>query len=223
MDKIMAASWWKYGLCVFGGLGVGYVVGVKITKNRAEEEIEQKIADIREIYRNDRRSKAPKKEEKKETESPEITTKTSIDTEKLSARRNKAEQAEKHYGQAFKPSEKPDINKRVSSEDPDPDELDEDWDQYIHVVPEFPEDSTHRQEVLMYYMDGVLAYQVSGQRLTDKEIRQYIGEDNLKMLEDDGCNKLYVQNDLYGIDYTILFSYDEWAKVIEEEPYKETL
>ena len=219
----MAASWWKYGLCVFGGLGVGYVVGVKITKNRAEEETEQKIADIREIYRNDRRAKAPKKEAKPETEQPEIMTKTSIDTVKLSERRNKAEQAVEHYGAACKPSEKPSIQKRVSSEEEDPSEIDDNWGDYIHVVSEFPEDSTHRQEVLRYYYDGVLAYQVSGKRLTDKEIEQRIGEENLKLLEDDGCNEIYVQNDLYGIDYTIIFSYDEWSKVIEEEPYKAEL
>ena len=220
----MAANWWKYGLCVFGGLGVGYVVGVKITKNRAEEETSQKIMSIREIYRNDNRAKSPKKEEKPEPERPDVSTKTSIDTEKLSERRNKADKAEERYGQAFKPEVKPDI-RRVSSEVPEeePDDPDQNWDSYIHVVSEFPEDSTHKQEVLRYYMDGVLCYQISGQRFTDKEIEQRIGEDNLKLLEEDGRNELLVQNDLYGIDYTIIFSYDEWAKVVEEEPYKETL
>lgn len=219
----MAANWWKYGLCVFGGLGVGYAVGVKITKNRAEEETEQKIADIREIYRNDRRAKAPKKEEKPKMEQPEITTKTSIDTEKLSDRRNKAEQAEKHYGQAFKPSEKPDITERVSSEEEEPNELDENWNDYIHVVSEIPDDSTYRQEVLCYYMDGVLAYQISAKKVPDEDIPHLIGEDTLKLLEEDGCNQIYVRNDLYHIDYTIIFRYDEWTKVVEEEPYKAEL
>lgn len=219
----MAASWWKYGLCVFGGLGIGYAVGVKITKNRTEEETEQKIADIREIYRNDRRAKAPKKEDKKETEAPEVATKTSIDTEKLSERRNKAEQAVQRYGKASNIEEKPNIIKRVSSETEEPDDVDKDWNSYIHVVSEFPEDSTNRQEVLRYYMDGVLAYSVSGERLTDKEIEQRIGEETLKLLEEDNCNEIRVRNDLYGIDYTIIFSYDEWAKVIEEEPYKAEL
>lgn len=219
----MAANWWKYGLCVFGGLGIGYVVGVKVTKNRAEEETEQKIADIREIYRNDRRAKGPKKEEKPENERPEVAAKTSIDTEKLSERRNKAEQAENRYGQAFKPAEKPDISKRVAVEEEKPEEPDENWEDYIHVVSEFPEDSTYRQEVLCYYMDGVLAYQINGKKISKEDVKHYVGEDTLKLLEEDSCNQLYVRNDLYRIDYTIIFRYEEWAQVVEEEPYKAEL
>lgn len=217
----MASNWWKYGICVFGGLGIGYAVGVKITKNRTEEDIEQKISNIREMYRNDRRAKVSKKEVKADAKQPpEMSAKTSIDTERLSERRDKALQAEKQYGKAFKPSEKPESKRVVVEEEQkEPD----DWNDYIHVVSEIPEDSTYTQEVLRYYIDGILAYSVSGKKLTDEEIKHRIGEDTLKLLEEDTCNELFVRNDLYGIDYTIIFSYDKWSEVTKEEPYKAEL
>ena len=98
----MAAKWWKYGLCIFGGLGVGYAVGVKITKNKAEEELDQKIQDIREIYRNNRKASKPVKKEEK-IEKPEIQAKTSIDIQKLSEKKEQAEEATNRYSKAFKP------------------------------------------------------------------------------------------------------------------------
>ena len=112
----MAANWWKYGLCVFGGLGIGYAVGVKITRNKAEEEMEQKISDIREIYRNDRRSAKPEKpkKEEKEPEKPEIQTKTSIDIQRLSQKKERAEEAANKYSKAFKPETKPGTEEEVT-------------------------------------------------------------------------------------------------------------
>lgn len=218
----MAANkWLGYGLCIFGGLGVGYLVGVKLTKDKAEEEYEQKIEDIREIYRNDRKANAPKKKEPEKTpaaDAPEVTTKTSIQMEKLSQKKEKAEEAANRYSKAFKPDKKPGL----PPEEPDDDDEEEekDWSDYIHVVDEFSEDSPYRNETLKYYADGVLAYQVQGSRIDDKEIPHLIGEENLKLLEQEDCNVIYVRNDLYQINYTVIFCYEEWAQVAAEEPYK---
>lgn len=214
-----AKTWFGYGMCIFGGLGIGYLVGVKLTKDKAEEEYEQKIEDIREIYRNDRKASAPKKKgpEVKPSERPEITTKTSIQMERLSEKKEKAEEAANRYSKSFKPASKPGL----PPEEPDDDEEEEkDWADYIHLVDEFPDDSPYRNEVLKYYADGVLAYQVQGSRIEDKEIPHLVGEENLKLLEQDDCNVIYVRNDLYKINYTVIFCYEEWAKVVEEEPYK---
>lgn len=212
------AKWWKYGLCVFGGLGIGYLAGVKITKNRAEEEYEAKVADIREIYRNERKAKKPpNKQDEPKMERPDITTKTSIQMEKLSEKKERAEQAEKNYGKAFDKENKPAL-KADENDAPEPSYKD-----YIHLVTEFPEDSTYHPETLNYYADGVVTYAVSDKKLTDEEIEERIGEDNLKLLDDDGINEIHVRNDLYLMDYTIIFRYQEWAEVIEEEPYKAQL
>ena len=72
-------------------------------------------------------------------------------------------------------------------------------------------------------MDGVLAYQVSGKKVPDEDIKHLVGEETLELLKEDSCNQVFVRNDLYRIDYTIIFRYDEWAKVVEEEPYKAEL
>lgn len=214
----MAASWWKYGLCVFGGLGVGYAVGVKLTKDKAEAEIEEKIADIREIYRNDRKAKAPAKKKEAEPVSarPEVTTKTSIQMERLSEKKDKADEASNRYSKSFKPDKKP----GTEEEEEETDEEKKDWKDYIHLVDEFTDDSPYRSEVLKYYADGVLAYEGTGGRVEDKDIPHLIGEDNLKLLEQDDCNSICVRNDLFQINYTVIFCYEEWAQVVEEEPYK---
>lgn len=209
----MAKNWWKYGLCVFGGLGVGYMVGVKITKDKAESEYDQKIEDIREVYRNSRKTKAPKKKPDVEMERPEVTTKTSIQMEKLSEKKDKAEKATKRYsGNYDEPKEEPE-------ETPEEKEKAENWEDYIHIVDEFPEDSDYRSEVLDYYSDGVLAYDVTRQKITDEDIPHLVGEEALKRLEADDCNEVFVANDLYRINYTIIFRYQEYAEVLEEEPY----
>ena len=215
MGKIMAANWWKYGLCIFGGLGIGYVAGVRLTRSKADEYADQRIADIREMYRNER--KAEKKEQPKEEESqkPEITTKTSIQTERLSEKKARAEEAENRYSKAFKSDPKPDIVNKDSQDDDI-----EDWSQYIHLVDEFPEDSTYQEETLKYYADGVVTYSVSNKKMDDDDIAHRIGEENLKLLDSDDCNEIHIRNDLYGIDYTIIFVYEEWAEVVGEEPYK---
>ena len=213
----MAKNWWKYGLCVFGGLGVGYLVGVKITKDKAEAEYDQKIEDIREVYRNSRKAKAPKKKPDVEMERPEVTTKTSIQMEKLSEKKDKAEKATKRYsGNYDEPKDEPE-------ETPEEEEKSENWEDYIHIVDEFPEDSDYRSEVLDYYSDGVLAYDVTGQKIADEDIPHLVSEEALKRLEADDCNEVFVANDLYRINYTIIFRYQEYAEVLEEEPYKASL
>lgn len=218
----MAASWWKYGLCIFGGLGVGYIVGVKLTKDKAEKEYESKIDDIREIYRNDRRANAPKKNEEKKTDNqPEMTTKTSIQMEKLSQKREKADNVLKTYGKAFEENKRPDSD--ASEEVEETEEPKDNWSDYVHIVDEFPEDTDYRDEVLDYYSDGVLAYDITGQRIPDNEVKHYVGEKALQLLEADDCNEVLVMNDLYRINYTIIFRYQEYAQVLEEEPYKAEL
>lgn len=219
----MAASWWKYGLCVFGGLGVGYAVGVKITKNKAEEELEQKITDIRDIYRNDRKTSKPVKKKEEPTEKPEIQTKTSIDIQKLSEKKERAEEAANKYSKAFKPDPKPGTEEDTA-EEPGEENDEGNWMDYIHVVQEFPEDCDYRDEILNYYADGVVTRSPSDQRLTDEECFHLIGgNETLRLLDEDDCNQVYVMNDLYRIKYTIIFRYQEWAEVVKEEPYKATL
>lgn len=216
-----AKTWLGYGLCIFGGLGVGYLVGVKLTKDKSEEEYEQKIEDIREMYRNDRKAAAVSKKKKTEeqpSDRPEVTTKTSIQMEKLSKKKEMAEEAANRYSKSFRPDKKPGLP--PEEPDDDDDEEEKDWSDYIHVVDEFPEDSPYRSETLKYYADGVLAYQVQGKRVEDKEIPHLVGEENLKLLEQDDCNVIYVRNDLYQINYTVIFCYEEWSQVTEEEPYK---
>lgn len=215
----MAKNWWKYGLCVFGGLGVGYIVGVKITKDKAETEYNQKIDDIREVYRNERKAKAPKKKPEVEMDRPDVTTKTSIQMEKLSEKKDKADKA---FNALKKYSGSYDEPKKESEEKPD-EEKAENWEDYIHIVDEFPEDSDYRSEILDYYSDGVLAYDVTGQKISDEDISHLVGEEALKRLEEDSCNEVFVANDLYRINYTIIFRYQEYAEVREEEPYKSSL
>lgn len=214
------ANWWKYGLCVFGGLGVGYAVGVRLTKDRAEAEVERKIADIREIYRNDRKTTSAKKKPAAETQPKidelDITSKTSIDMALLSEKRAQAAQARNKYSEAFKDKDKP----VVKSDEEIDKEMEEDWSSLIQVVPKIPDDSPNRKETLKYYQDGIVAYAVNGAALNDQEIKERIGEEALRLFDHGGYNQVYVQNNALGIDYTILFDYNEYAQVIAEEPYK---
>lgn len=217
------ATWWKYGLCVFGGLGIGYVVGTRVAKNRCEDEYESKIEDIREIYRNKRKATKPAKKKEPESERPEIATKTSIDVEKLSQRKERAREAENVYSKAFKPTPKPGTEEEELPEEND-DQSDE-WLKRIHVVNEFPQDCDYRDETLKYYSDGVVTRVPNDQeKLTDEQLFHLIGgNETLRKLDEDGCNEVYVINDLYKIKYTIIYCYDEWANVVEEEPYKAEL
>ena len=220
------AAWWKYGLCVFGGIGVGYAVGVKITKDRAEKEKEEEIDKIREIFRSDVRKSKPivRKESDSTMPKPEIETKTSIQMEKLSAKKDKADQAKHSYSKAFEETPKPGTKEDIPEEEEAPDgKHSADWHDYIHLVKEFPQDSTYTDIVLNYYADGVVTESINDRKWTDQEIAERIGEDNLKLLEEDDCNEIYVVNDLYLANYTIIFRYQEWPEVVEEEPYKEDL
>ena len=211
----MAKNWWKYGLCVFGGLGIGYLAGVKIPRDKAETEYDRKVEDIRELYRNNRKASAPKKKPEAEISQPEVTTKTSIQMEKLSEKKEKAEKAMQRYsGLPTEPKEP-----EASAEE----EPSENWNDYLHMVDEFPEDSDYRSQVLDFYSDGVLAYDVTGQRIADEDIPHLIGEEALRRLEEDDCNEVLVANDLYRINYTIIFRYQEYAEVLKEEPYKASL
>ena len=218
----MATNWWKYGLCIFGGLGIGYAVGVKITKDRAEAEKEEEIVRIRELFRSDvRKSKPVKKESGPVLEKPETEAKTSIQMEKLSEKRDRADQANRKYSSAFDEKKKPGIEEEdISSEN---EKSKADWRDYIHLVKEFPEDSINKEIVLNYYADGVVTESVNDKRWTDQEIEERIGEENLKLLDEDGCNEIYIVNDLYRVNYTIIFRYQEWSAVVEEEPYKAEL
>lgn len=216
----MAAKWLKYGLCIFGGLGIGYVVGVKITKNKAEEEIDQKIRDIREIYRNERKASKPVKKKEEVVDKPDLQAKTSIDIQRLSEKKERAEEAMNKYSKAFKPEPK----ENQESEDKDEKSDDDDWLDHIHIVDEFPEDCEYRGEVLNYYSDGVVTRSPSDQRLTDEECFHLIGgNETLRRLDEEDCNQVLVLNDIYEIKYTVIYRYQEWAKVVEEEPYKATL
>ena len=220
MDSLMAA-WWKYGLCGFAGLGVGYLVGVRVTRNKTEEEYEQKIEDIREIYRSDRKKDKPaKKKQEEEPEKNEIVTRTSIDMEKLSERKERAEEALNRYSKA---APKADDSEEKSALDEMIDDA-EHLPDYIHIVDEIPEDNGYRTEVLKYHSDGVLCYAVKGSMVDEQDIPEMIGDAKvLKRLDADDCNQLYIVNDQWGLNYTIVFVYEPWSMVVKEEPYKAEL
>ena len=217
----MAASWWKYGLCIFGGLGVGFAVGVRTAKNKAEKEKEEEIAEIREIYRNDRKAKAPKEKQKPEAEKPEVITKTSINMEKLSEKKKNATEALRRY--SGKPEE-PEAPAAEEEKEEEPEKQSNNMKDYIHVSKEEPEDCDYQEEILNYYSDGVVTRYPSDMRLDDNEITNLIGgEETLKLLDDDDCNQVYVVNDLYHLKYIIIFQYPTWAQKTDEEPYKKEL
>ena len=51
----MSGNWWKFGLAALGGAGVGYAVGVKLTRDKAQKERDADIESIRELYRESRK------------------------------------------------------------------------------------------------------------------------------------------------------------------------
>lgn len=206
-------KYFKILLAFFVGAGAGYFAGVKLTKNKAEVEIEQRETEIRELYRAERRTK--RKEEKAEQKAlPEKDEKPSLEdrTVKLSEKKEAAENAMVKYGAAFKGAPK-----KVEPEK-----------KPIRVVDAFPQDSDYAPQELVWYADGVLAIKGENTRIREDEIDNLVGRDNLKLLEGDDVDEILVRNDLHQFDYTVTYSQEtyyethfEHANEIEGEDVSE--
>lgn len=206
-------KYFKILLAFFVGAGAGYFAGVKLTKNKAEVEIEQRETEIRELYRAERRAK--RKEEKNEKKAlPDKNEKQSLEdrTVKLSEQKEAAENAMVKYGAAFKGAPK-----KVEPEK-----------KPIRVVDAFPPDSDYEPQELVWYADGVLAIKGEKTRIREDEIDNLVGRDNLKLLEMDDVDEILVRNDLHQFDYTVTYSQEtyyethfEHANEIEGEDVSE--
>lgn len=188
-------KYFKILLAFFVGAGAGYFAGVKLTKNKAEVEIEQRETEIRELYRAERRTR--RKEEKAEQKAlPDKDEKPSLEdrTVKLSEKKEAAENAMVKYGAAFKGAPK-----KVEPEK-----------KPIRVVDEFPSDSDYEPQELVWYADGVLAIKGENTRIREDEIDNLVGRDNLKLLERDDVDEILVRNDLHQFDYTVTYSQETY-------------
>lgn len=191
-------KYFKILLAFFVGAGAGYFAGVKLTKNKAEVEIEQRETEIRELYRAERRAK--RKEEKTENADrkalPDKDEKQSLEdrTVKLSEKKEAAENAMIKYGAAFKGAPK-----KVEPEK-----------KPIRVVDEFPSDSDYEPQELVWYADGVLAIKGENTRIREDEIDNLVGRDNLKLLERDDVDEILIRNDLHQFDYTVTYSQETY-------------
>ena len=188
-------KYFKILLAFFVGAGAGYFAGVKLTKNKAEVEIEQRETEIRELYRAERRAK--RQEEKAEQKAlPEKDEKPSLEdrTVKLSEKKEAAENAMVKYGAAFKGTPK-----KVEPEK-----------KPIRVVDAFPPDSDYEPQELVWYADGVLAIKGENTRIREDEIDNLVGRDNLKLLERDDVDEILVRNDLHQFDYTVTYSQETY-------------
>lgn len=190
-------KYFKILLAFFVGAGAGYFAGVKLTKNKAEVEIEQRETEIRELYRAERRAK--RKDEKAEQKAlPENDEKPSLEdrTVKLSEKKEAAENAMVKYGAAFKGAPK-----KVEPEK-----------KPIRVVDAFPQDSDYEPQTLVWYADGVLAIEGENTRIREDEIDNLVGRDNLKLLERDDVDEILIRNDLHQFDYTVTYSQETYYK-----------
>lgn len=188
-------KYFKILLAFFVGAGAGYFAGVKLTKNKAEVEIEQRETEIRELYRAERRTR--RKEEKDEKKAlPDKDEKQSLEdrTVKLSEKKEAAENAMVKYGAAFKGAPK-----KIEPEK-----------KPIRVVDEFPLDSDYEPQDLVWYADGVLAIKGEDTRIREDEIDNLVGRDNLKLLERDDVDEILVRNDLHQFDYTVTYSQETY-------------
>lgn len=188
-------KYFKILLAFFVGAGAGYFAGVKLTKNKAEVEIEQRETEIRELYRAERRTR--RKEEKAEQKAlPDKDEKPSLEdrTVKLSEKKEAAENAMVKYGAAFKGAPK-----KVEPEK-----------KPIRVVDEFPSDSDYEPQELVWYADGVLAIKGENTRIREDEIDNLVGRDNLKLLERDDVDEILIRNDLHQFDYTVTYSQETY-------------
>ena len=188
-------KYFKILLAFFVGAGAGYFAGIKLTKNKAEVEIEQRETEIRELYRAERRAK--RKEEKNEKKAlPDKDGKQSLEdrTVKLSEKKEAAENAMVKYGAAFKGAPK-----KVEPEK-----------KPIRVVDAFPPDSDYEPQELVWYADGVLAIKGENTRIREDEIDNLVGRDNLKLLEMDDVDEILVRNDLHQFDYTVTYSQETY-------------
>lgn len=188
-------KYFKILLAFFVGAGAGYFAGVKLTKNKAEVEIEQRETEIRELYRAERRTR--RKEEKNEKKAlPDKDEKQSLEdrTVKLSEKKEAAENAMIKYGAAFKGTPK-----KVEPER-----------KPIRVVDEFPSDSDYEPQELVWYADGVLAIKGENTRIREDEIDNLVGRDNLKLLEGDDVDEILIRNDLHQFDYTVTYSQETY-------------
>lgn len=204
----MKSKFWVL-LSFFLGAGAGYFAGVRRTKDKAEIEIEQREAEVRELYRADRR--ANRREEKKpEKKQPEPEKKTGLDarTILLSEKQEQAEKALVKYGAAFKEKA---LVKYSAYFKEKPREV-EPEKKPAYVVDEFPMDSDYEEQELVLYADGVLARKEDGGVIPKDQIDGLVGRENLRLLEDDTVSEILVRNDVHKFDYTITYSLLDYSE-----------
>lgn len=203
----MSGNWWKFGLAALGGAGVGYAVGVKLTRDKAQKERDADIESIRELYRESRK-KALRKDEPKKKQKQEIENKTSLQVTKLSEKKDEARDAAKVYHKSLDGLE--DQKKEVPLEK-----------DYLHIVDDVPDNTDFTTQQLTYFAgDSTLAYTISGGRVPEDDIDSMVGVENIQKFELDDVYDMYIQNDLRRTYYVIQYDPRKYLDIVKEEPYK---
>lgn len=89
-----------------------------------------------------------------------------------------------------------------------------------YVIPpeDYGEIENYDKVTLMYYEDGVLAYD-DDRQMSEDEINDCVGIDSLKSFGEFEDDSVHVRNEQYAIDYEILAIKEKYADVIKTRPY----
>lgn len=180
------------------GAVVGAVAGIKLAKDRIQQDAQEEIEEVREYYKNKEKNKA---EEEKKVEKPvdEVADEplvTDVDVEKYHYIVD--ESGYVNYTKYAKES-----NENIKEGDI----VDDKYDAPFTIdVEEYGENPEYDTMTLTYFADGVLVDDVDD--LVD-DPDTVVGLDNLKIFEEfDGCQAIYVRNDVWKTDFEILK--DDW-------------
>lgn len=189
------------------GAAIGAVAGIKLAKDRIQQDAQEEIEEVREYYKNREKNKAKeeKREEEPANEVDEEPLVTDPDVEKYHYIVD--ESGYVNYTKYAKES-----NENKKEENIVDDKYDAPFTINIEEYGEIPEYDTM---TLTYFADGVLVDDVDD--IVD-DPDTVVGLDNLKIFEEfEGCQAIYVRNDIWKTDFEILK--DDWNySDIQDEP-----
>ena len=185
------------------GAVVGAVAGIKLAKDRIQQDAQEEIEEVREYYK----SKEKKEVEKTVDEVDDEPLVTDVDVEKYHYIVD-----ESGYVNYTKYAKECDENKKEG------DIVDDKYDAPFTIdVEEYGENQGYDTMTLTYFADGVLVDEDDD--LVDNAL---VGVDNLKIFEEfDGCQTIYVRNDEWQMDFEIVK--DDWNySDLQDAPYTDS-
>ena len=188
----------KSALLLLAGATIGSGVTYVIVKDKFKTYADEEIASVKETYK--RKNETPQKDTKEDA----IKFDENKDVEAHDTVINTYGKLASGYTSSNKRAE---VMKEEKT-------MKEKSNVYV-ISPEVFGDGTYETETLIYYVDGILAYDSSDEKIDD--INKIVGEHSLTTFGEYEDDSVFVRNDDLQIDFEILKDYRRYSEVID--PY----